>query len=151
MTRQDYGAWDEYAREQRAIRRRELHEQTDVSGREALDFMLDAIAVGTAFTRDEALRSRLTSARRERAHASLRTRYAPGIEADLLYRRGPDAEVTTLLAAAVLKLPDETTGAFALQAQGYADHEIGVRVGLSAAAVRQRLSRFGRKLAAESR
>ena len=85
------------AREQQAVRRRELHEQTDVSGRQALDFILDAIAAGTAFTSDEARRSRLSSARRERAQASLRTRYAPSVEADLLYRRGPDAEVTTLL------------------------------------------------------
>jgi len=105
---------------------------------------LDAITAGNAFTQDEARRSRLTSARRERAQASLRTHYAPSVEADLLYRRGPDAECTALVALAVLRLPNETGRAFALQAQGYADHEIGIRVGLSAAAVRQRLSRFQR-------
>jgi len=148
MLRQEHNAWDDYAREQSAIRRRELYEQTDVSGREALDFMLDAIATGTAFTRNEVRRSRLTSARRERAQASLRTRYAPSIEADLLYRRGPDAEFTALVAVAVLRLPDETGRAFALQAQGYADREIGIRVGLSATTVRQRLSRLRRRLAA---
>lgn len=147
MIRQNHNAWDEYACEQSAVRRRELYEQADVSGREALDFILDAITAGTAFTKDEARRSRLTSARRERAQASLRTHYAPSVEANLLYRRGPDAECTALVAVAVLKLSSKTGRAFALQAQGYADHEIGTRVGLSAAAVRQRLSRFQRQAA----
>jgi hypothetical protein len=148
MTEQDHCAWDDYAREQGAIRRRELHEQTDVSGREAIDLMLDAIVRGNTCGRDDARRGRLTAERRERAHASLRRRYAPCIEADLLYRQGPDAEVAALLAMVVVKLPDEAARLLALQAQGYADHEVGFCMGLSAAAVRQRLSRLGRRLAA---
>lgn len=114
MVRQDHDAWDKYAREQKAVRRRELHEQTDVSGRETLDFILGAIAAGTPFTPDEARRSRLSSARRERAQASLRTRHAPSIETDLLYQRGPDAEVTTLLFLTLLRLPEKTAQALAL-------------------------------------
>ena len=148
MTEQDHCAWDDYAREQGAIRRRELHEQTDVSGREAIDLMLDAIAGGNTCSRGDARRSRLTAARRERAQASLRRRYAPSMEADLIYRRGPDAEVTALLTMVAMRLPAEVARILALQAQGYADYEIGVRVGLSATAVRQRLSRLGRSLAA---
>ena len=148
MTRQSHSAWDEYAREQKALRRRELHEQTDVSGRETLDFILDAIAAGTTFTRDEARCRRLTAARRERAQASLRTRYAPSVESDLLYRCGPDAETAALLATAMLRFPNDAARAFALQLQGYVDHEIGAHIGLSAAAVRQRLSRLARRLAA---
>jgi DNA-binding NarL/FixJ family response regulator len=147
MMEQDSCAWDDYAREQRAIRRRELREQTDVSGREAIDLILDAIAMGDTCSWDDARRSRLTAARHERAQVSLRKQYAPGIEADLLYRRGPDAEISALLSMVMTVLPDEASRVLTLQSQGYADHEIGVRVGISAAAVRQRLSRLGRKLA----
>jgi predicted transcriptional regulator len=46
----------------------------------------------------------------------------------------------------MLSFPDKTADALVLQAQGYRDHEVGKRVGLSAAAVRQRLSRVGRGL-----
>jgi len=148
MARPNSDAWDEYAREQRAVRRRELHEQSDVSGREALDFMLNAIAAGKAFTPDEARRSRLSSARRERAQEALRTQYAPSIDAELLYRRGPDPEVTALLATTILRLPEKSAQVLVLQAQGYRDHEVAIRVSISAAAVRKRLSRIGRDLAA---
>jgi len=148
MSGQNHGAWAEYAREQRTLRRRETQTRVDVTGAEALDHILLAIAEGRSLLPGEARRASASSERRERAQESLRTRHAPSHEDDLRYRDGAGPERRALLHAALARLPDRTVRILALDAQGFAGREVGRRSGLGEAAVRQSLSRAVRRLSA---
>ena len=147
MTKVIHGPWADYAREQKAVRKRELHELTDVSGDEALDFIIDAIANGNSFNVADARRSRFTASRRERSQQSIRVRDAAAYESDLVYRSGKSPETGALLSLFFDRLPGGVTTIMLLDAQGYTDQEAGSRVGVSAATVRQRISRATRRLA----
>lgn len=139
--------WAEYECEQAKVRRRELHELSDVSGADALDLIVQAIAAGKAVTRDDIRRRRLSSARRERAQCALRSLHAAAHECDLLYRSGPSAEAAALLSHDVILLPEPLAKVIALDAEGRSDREIARALGITATAARKRLSRAARRLA----
>lgn len=142
------GPWAEYAREQKAARKRELYELCDASGDEALDFIIDAISAKRSFTNEDVRRRRLSSARRERSQGALRERHAAACESDLQYRQRPNAELVALLASEVAFLSSYMASVVILNAQGHSDREIGAVLSISSDTIRQALSRARRRLAA---
>jgi hypothetical protein len=150
MVDQIYGAWDEYAHEQREARARELHNPGDLSGEAALDFIVNAIEAGQAFTREDVVRSRQTAARRERARLALIGRFGPSIESELRFCVAHDPETASIIAEMVTLQAPTLSKIILLDAQGFTSPEISVRVCMSPEAVRKRMSRFEKALAEQN-